>query len=136
MKTLTLPAKMENLETLIEFVLAESDQLHFDSMLQNRIRLATEEVLANVISYAYPDQIGDVSISTERTTGRDGIRVEISDSGIPFDPLGKPEPDLSIPLEKRQLGGLGIFLVKEIANDVSYHRKDGKNILTFTKYGD
>ena len=54
MKTLTLPAKMENLETLIEFVLAESDQLHFDSMLQRRIRLATEEVLANVISYAYP----------------------------------------------------------------------------------
>ena len=123
---------MENLETLIEFVLADAG--HFDRNLQNKVRLAAEEVLVNVISYAYPDQSGDVTITTEHTIGRVGLQVEISDSGAPFDPLEKPDPDIDVPLEKREVGGLGIFLVKEIADNVSYRRKDGRNILTFIKY--
>lgn len=134
MKSLTLPAKMENLERLIDFVLSEAEQLEFDQKLQNKLRLATEELLVNVISYAYPEQDGEVTISTDRVSGPDGLRVEISDTGVPFDPLDKQAPDLNVPVEKRQIGGLGIFLVREIANDVSYHRANGRNILTFVKY--
>lgn len=134
MKSLTLPAKMENLERLIDFVLSEAEQLGFDQKLQNKLRLAAEEVLVNVISYAYPEQDGEVTISTDRVSGPDGLRVEISDAGVPFDPLDKPAPDLNVPVEKRQIGGLGIFLLREIANDVFYRRANGRNVLTFVKY--
>lgn len=134
MKTLTLPAKMENLETLIGFVLSTAEQLNFDQKMQNQLRLATEEILVNVISYAYPGQNGEVTVSTDQTSGREGLRVEISDTGIPFDPLSKPAPDLTVPIKDRQIGGLGIFLLREIMSEVSYRRENGRNILTFIKY--
>jgi anti-sigma regulatory factor (Ser/Thr protein kinase) len=134
MKTLTLPAKMGNLETLIGFVLSAAEQLNFDPKLQNQLRLATEEILVNVISYAYPGQNGDVTLSTDQTSGREGVRVEIIDAGTPFDPLSKPAPDLTVPIKDRQIGGLGIFLLREIMSEVSYRRENGRNILTFIKY--
>ena len=134
MKTLNLPAKMENLERLIQFVLSAAEELDFDMKLQNKLRLAAEEVLVNVISYAYPDRNGEVTVSTEQTAGRKGLHVEVSDAGIPFDPLAKPKPDLNVSVDERQIGGLGIFLVKELMDEVSYRRDNGRNILTFVKY--
>ncbi len=134
MKTLTLPAKMENLENLLEFIVVAAAGLEFDQKLQNKLRLAAEEVLVNVISYAYPEQDGEVTVSTDRTPVRKGLRVEVSDSGIPFDPLAKPAPDLDVPVDERKIGGLGIFLVRELMDEVSYRHENGENILTFVKY--
>lgn len=134
MKTLILPAKMENLEILIGFVLSAAEQLHFNLKLKNQLRLATEEILVNVISYAYPGRDGEVTVSTDRTSGREGLHVEIIDEGIPFDPLSKPAPDLTVPIKERQIGGLGIYLLREMMSEVSYRRENGKNILMFIKY--
>jgi len=125
---------MEHLETLIGFVLSAAEQLNFDRKVQNQVRLATEEILVNVISYAYPGQNGEVTVSADQTSGREGLRVEISDAGTPFNPLSKPTPDLTIPIKDRQIGGLGIFLLRETMNEVSYRRENGRNILTFIKY--
>lgn len=134
MNTLILPATMGNLEALIEFVLSAATELHFDAKAQAKLRLAAEEILVNVISYAYPGGTGDISILTESTVGREGLRVNISDTGIPFDPLSQPSPDLNVPVQDRKVGGLGIFLLREIMDHVAYRRENGRNILTFTKF--
>ena len=134
MKTLTLPAKMENLKALIDFVVADAEQLHFARDSQSKLRLATEEVLVNIISYAYPEQSGDVTVSTDRIPENAGLRVEISDAGVPFDPLSIPAPDIHVPVEKRHIGGLGIFLLRENMSDVTYRRINGRNTLSFAKY--
>ncbi len=134
MKTLTLPAKLENLETLIDFVLSAADPLGFDQKLKYKLRLAAEEMIVNVISYAYPGTSGEVTVATDIIPEKDGISVEISDSGIPFNPLEKEAPDLTVPVKDRKIGGLGIFLLKEIMSEVSYRRENGRNILTFIKY--
>ncbi len=134
MKTLTLPAKLENLETLIDFVLSAAEPLGFDQKLKYKLRLAAEEMIVNVISYAYPGTSGEVTVATDIITEKDGISVEISDSGIPFNPLEKEDPDLTVPVKDRKIGGLGIFLLKEIMSEVSYRRENGRNILTFVKY--
>jgi len=134
MRSLTLPAKLENLEQLLDFVMTAAAELDFDAKLKNKLRLAAEEVIVNVISYAYPDRDGEVMIATEQTPQRDGLRIEVSDAGIEFDPLTKPAPDLTVSVDERKIGGLGIFLVKELMDTVSYRRENGKNILAFTKH--
>ena len=126
---------MENLKALIDVVVAEAEQLHFARDSQSKLRLATEEVLVNIISYAYPEQSGDVTVSTDRIPENAGLRVEISDAGVPFDPLSIPTPDVHVPIEKRHIGGLGIFLLRENMSDVTYRRINGRNTLSFVKYG-
>lgn len=125
---------MENLDALIDFILAEAAQVGFVQKIMGKIRLAAEEVLVNVINYAYPQVIGEVTVTVEETTDKKGLRIEIMDTGIPFDPLAKPAPDLSVPVKQRQIGGLGIYLVKEVMDSVNYKREQGKNILTLIKY--
>ena len=134
MKTLTLPAILTNLEIFIDFVLKESEQMHFDKNLQAKLRLATEEIIVNIISYAYPDREGDITVSVGHVLKPSGLLVEISDQGTPFNPLSKTSPDLTVPIKDRQIGGLGIYLLKELMDDVRYRYEAGRNVLTFTKY--
>ncbi len=135
MKALTLPATLKNLEIFIDFVLKESEQLHFDKNLQTALRLATEEIIVNVISYAYPGGEGDITVTTGCVLEpRSGLLVEISDHGTPFNPLSKPAPDLTVPIQERTIGGLGIYLLKELMDEVHYRYDAGRNVLSFIKY--
>ena len=96
------------------------------------INLALEEAVSNVMLYAYPqDKGGTVLIEAERTA--DGIEFVISDSGIPFDPTERKEADITLSAEEREIGGLGIHLVRQIMDSIEYERKDGRNILTLKK---
>lgn len=95
--------------------------------------LATEEVLMNIITHAYPGGRGDVRIAVEPQTAPRGLRLIVADDGIAFDPLAAPEPDLTIPLEERPIGGLGILLVKRMMDRVAYERRGGENRLTLEK---
>ena len=123
---------MENLETLIEFILAEAERLHFDAKSQNMIRLAAEEILVNVISYAYSGADGTVEIGCEPAK-EGGMTIEVTDKGVPFDPLALPEPDTTLPMEERGIGGLGIFMTRKVMDRVAYRRENDRNILTMYK---
>jgi serine/threonine-protein kinase RsbW len=134
MKNLILPAVMENLDALIDFFIDGAKSVGFDGGAINKINLACEEALVNVINYAYQGKTGDIEVTLTPVTDGNGIVFGIIDSGIEFNPLHKAEPDINAPIEERPIGGLGIFLVRKIMDNVEYRRDAGKNILTMTKY--
>ena len=122
---------MDNLEKGIDFILAGIDDAGIDKKMLFQLRLACEEVIVNIINYAYPDSKGSMEISYDINDNE--LVIVISDSGVPFNPIKKEEPDLNIPLEERKIGGLGIFLVRNIMDQVEYQRDNGRNILTMRK---
>jgi len=130
--SIVLAAKMESLDKAVDFIVKGASKLKFSDKDISQIRLAAEEIVVNIINYAYPEKAGDMRISY-RTEDNNTLVVEIVDSGIAFNPLSLPEPDVNAPLDKRKIGGLGVYLVKKIMDDVNYERKDGRNILVFTK---
>jgi anti-sigma regulatory factor (Ser/Thr protein kinase) len=132
MQNLVLPAKLENLEAMLKFIVDQAKVLGFDEKKIFQIQLAAEEALVNVINYAYPGKNGEIKISLMPKTN-EALEIEIADRGIPFDPLSLPEPDICTPLEERKIGGLGVFLFRKIMDEVRYKRRDGQNILSLVK---
>ena len=88
----------------------------------------------NVASYAYGDQKGDAIIRLEEEKDPSGISIVLVDEGMPYDPLAKADPDVTASADQRQIGGLGIFLVKKNMDDISYKRDGNKNVFRMTKY--
>jgi len=104
-----------------------------DVKLLHPVELSLEEVLVNVISYAYPEEEkGSIEVDCSWDS-RQGITIQVKDSGIAFDPLDKPDPDINLSLDERGIGGMGIFLTKTMMDRVTYERRGGKNILTMGK---
>ncbi len=99
-----------------------------DNSLINKINICSEEIFVNIASYAYPEKEGMVEVSINKAGNE--IILKFEDFGISYNPLEKPDPDITLSLEERQLGGLGIFMVKEMAENVIYERKNDKNIIT------
>ncbi|HCJ66311.1 MAG TPA: ATP-binding protein [Elusimicrobia bacterium] len=130
----TFVAKMENLELMINFILVHARKQGFDEKMLGQIHLVAEEALVNVVNYGYPGKTGDIEIACGPAEDKQGILIEIVDSGIPFNPLEKPEPDINLPLEERGIGGLGIFMIKKIMDKVTYKRENDKNFLSLVKY--
>ncbi len=128
MKEISLEAKVENLDEVIAFIDAELEGADCPMKKQMQIDVAVEEIFVNIASYAYGDGTGDATISMEI----DGSTATITfvDSGMEYDPLKKEDPDVTLSAEERQIGGLGIFIVKKSMDDVKYRYEDGKNILT------
>jgi anti-sigma regulatory factor (Ser/Thr protein kinase) len=87
-----------------------------------------DEVITNIINYAYPDD-GEHVFELDINKKEERICIKLSDNGIAFDPLGKDDPDVESSLEERQIGGLGIFIVKQLSETVKYSRVDDKNLL-------
>lgn len=126
--SLVMRNDIQQIPTLSEWV----ESLGVPDALNMTINLALEEAVSNVMLYAYPDSdSGRVLVEAEKKA--DSITFTITDSGIAFDPTKRSEPDINLPAEERQIGGLGIHLVKQIMDEVKYERKDGKNILTLVK---
>ena len=124
--SLVMRNDIQQIPTLAEWV----DMIGLPEELNMPINLALEEAVSNVMLYAYPGKSGQVLVECTKT---DKLVFTITDSGIPFDPTQQEEPDVTQSAEERPIGGLGIFLVKQIMNEVHYERKDGKNILTLVK---
>ncbi len=97
-----------------------------------KINLIVDELISNIVSYAYQDD-GEHDIEIELGLADNRLSLAITDDGVPFDPSAKDLPDTAVPLEARPLGGLGIHLVKKIADDLSYQRRAGKNVVTVVK---
>ena len=129
-RKLVIEADAGNLNEVINFIHSELNQNNCPPELFNHIELAVEEIFINIAKYAYSPQKGDVAISI--TTG-DEIQLRFEDSGMPYNPLEQADPDLNIPLMERDLGGLGIYLFRNVMDEIRYSRIDGKNILTVVK---
>ena len=122
-------AKIEHLERLIAFVAGHAKMAGFTVNRINEIELAAEEVLVNIFQYAYPGTDGDVGIECRI---EDDVRLVlvISDNGTPFNILEVPDPDVTADISDREIGGLGVFFVKEMVDEARYRRKGNSNILT------
>jgi sigma-B regulation protein RsbU (phosphoserine phosphatase) len=128
---ITLKATFENVEKAIDFISDKSEELPFDVKEKNKIKIAMDEIMSNVVQYAYQGSEGDVTIKAD--PGDDDFTITVIDSGIKYNPLGKEDPDTTLSAEEREVGGYGIFLVKKIMDEIEYEYKDGKNILTMKK---
>lgn len=131
-KAITLTNNVQEVPRLNAFVDEVCEEHGCDMETTMRMNLAIEEAVVNVIDYAYPtDTVGSVDIKV--TTDDNHMEFVISDSGTPFDPTKKEDVDISLPVEERRIGGLGIHLVKQLMDKISYERKDGRNVLTLIK---
>lgn len=130
MAMICVDAVKENLENVTEFVTGQLGE-KADGKFRFEVELICEEVFINICNYAYGENIGKAEI--EVSTLSDGIVIKFIDSGKEFNPLKKADPDINAPLEERNIGGLGIFMTKNLSDTLSYERTNGKNILTITK---
>ena len=130
---LILHNDIQQIPQLAEFVEAVADLAHLDVGLTMSLNLALEEAVSNVIMYAYPKG-SDGLVELEAIIRKDSMQFILSDNGTPFDPTAAPEADITLDVEDRPIGGLGIFLVRNIMDEVKYTRSDdGKNILSMIK---
>jgi serine/threonine-protein kinase RsbW/sigma-B regulation protein RsbU (phosphoserine phosphatase) len=98
----------------------------------DRFRIALDEVLNNIVTHAYPGG-GENVIEIFWNLSEGILTLEVTDEGVAFDPLARPAPDTTLPLEERDIGGLGIHIVRTLMDEVLYERREGRNILTMIK---
>ena len=124
----TFTAKLEQIPAIVDFVseIAESVGTHPKRIMH--LQLAVEEATANVCNYAYKIPPGEIQFSVSREAGR--LVVRILDEGVPFDPLTLEAPDLKAEIEERPIGGLGVYLMRRVMDEVHYFREGKHNILT------
>lgn len=115
---------------IIEYLMASPDMPEKDDLLF-KIRLSIEEVIENIVQYAYENGSGYLEVSTDREGNV--LVICFADAGRPFDPLAKPDPDITLSVEERPIGGLGIFLCKQLMDEMYYEYKDQRNVLTMKK---
>jgi len=128
MSSMQLPARIESMELLVQFISDNARKLGFSGKRVKEIELAAEEALVNIINYAYPDHQGDIKVTCAHHLSK-AFLIEIEDTGIAFDMLSLKDPDISACISDREIGGLGVFLIRKLMDEVHYHRKNGKNIL-------
>lgn len=126
-------AAAENLPGVLEFVENCLEEMGCQPKVQMQIQMAVEEIFVNIAHYAYQPKSGMAKICVESREQPPVAVIIFSDQGIPYDPLARKAPDVTLSAEEREIGGLGIHLVKKTMDDVSYMYKDGHNILTLKK---
>ena len=133
MKEITLAATLENLPSVQAFIEGELESCGCPMRAMMQISVAVEEIYVNIAHYAYHPSVGEATVRC--AVGGEPLQVTIQflDSGKPFDPLKKRDADITLSAEEREIGGLGILMVKKSMDDVQYQYKDGCNILTLKK---
>lgn len=131
--TLRGPASLEKLKDFQAFVLGWAKDFGLPAEVGGKLELVMEELAVNVINYAYPDGRGDLEIQCllDENGGKRRFCVKLKDWGAPFDPLNRDTPDTEQDIEERPVGGLGIFLVREMSDSLDYEREGDANVLTF-----
>ncbi len=138
MREITLDATRENLAAVFTFLQEALTECGASKKVIRQIKLCVEEIYINIVNYAYTPAVGQARITFDSSGSPGGsppLRAIISfiDSGKPYDPLAKEDPDIGLDLDDTPIGGLGIFLVKETMDDVRYEYTDGQNIFTMEK---
>ena len=117
---------------IIDYLMSSPD-IPQDEALQFKIRLSIEEAVENVVRYAYAGGMGWIEVGTELDPEGVMLTIELKDAGVPFNPLEKADPDVTLSAEDREIGGLGIFLCKQLMDRIEYRYEDGCNVLTMSK---
>ena len=133
MKELTIAATVEHIETVTEFVNAQLEALGCSMKAQMQIDIAIDELFGNIAHYAYNPDVGSATVQVEVVEEPLAVVITFIDGGVPYDPLATADPDITLSAEERQLGGLGIYMVKKSMDEITYEYKDGKNILSIKK---
>ena len=133
MKELTIAATVENIESVTDFVNEQLEALDCPMKAQMQIDIAIDEIFSNIAHYAYNPEIGQATVRVEVLEDPLAVTITFIDNGVPYDPLAKADPDTTLSAEEREIGGLGIYMVKKSMDDITYEYKDGQNILTIKK---
>ena len=132
-KEITVMADVKNLEAVTAFVDEGLEQFDCSPRIQMQLDIAVDELFSNIAYYAYQPGTGTVTVRLEITEEPVSVMLTFIDGGIPYDPLSHTDPDTTLSAEQRQIGGLGIFMVKKSMDAVSYQYIDGKNVLKIRK---
>ena len=134
MKTeITIDALIENTDEVMDFLNDFLEKLNCPKKAEIQLDIAVEELYVNIAHYAYAPDHGKATIILEADEDAPAVKITFIDSGIPYDPLAKEDPDVTLSAEERQIGGLGIYMVKNTMDDITYEYKDGRNILSIYK---
>ena len=132
-KELTMDAVIENVTPLTEAVDGMLEAMDCPMKVQAQIDIAIDEVFSNIANYAYAPDVGTAVVRIETRREPASITLTFRDWGVRYNPLEKKDPDVSLGLEERQIGGLGIFMVKKSMNKMFYRRRGRQNVLTLFK---
>ena len=124
-------ANLETMPQIMRFI--EDLSAALPPKIAYEIMLVCEEVLINIVNYAYPAGGGQLTLLWENDTQGRELLIVFEDAGIPFNPLEKEEPKFDVPIAERKIGGLGIHMVRSLMDTANYERKDNKNFFTVTK---
>ena len=133
MKEMTIPATVENIEKVTEFVNSQLEDIDCPLKAQMQIDIAIDELFGNIAHYAYNPETGPATVRIEVTEAPISVIITFIDHGVPYDPLKKDDPDITLSTDDREIGGLGIFMVKKTMDEIAYEYKDGQNILRIRK---
>jgi anti-sigma regulatory factor (Ser/Thr protein kinase) len=133
MNKIVVPAKIENLQKVLNFVNQELESVEYDKTSLLQLELSIEEAYVNIANYAYESEDGDVLISCSIDQNPTLVTIQFIDCGIPHNPLDNEDPDIFSKIEDKEIGGLGILLIKENVDFIGYEYQGGKNILTLKK---
>ncbi len=134
MREITVSACLEKLEAVMDFVREQLDGYGCSEKQLMQIEIAVEEIYVNIANYAYSPDVGLAVIRCEVREDPLQIVIQFLDRGRPYNPLNKEDPDTGLGADEREIGGLGIYMVKKSMDGIRYSYEDGKNILTITKF--
>ena len=134
MKNLTVNASEDNLPGILEFIDAQLETVGASPKTQFQIDLAVEELYVNIVHYAYAPDAGNVTIQFDLSGEPPLVEIQFIDEGNPYNPLANPEPDITLTAEDRNIGGLGVMMVKKTMDALAYRFENNKNILTIKKF--
>ena len=133
MKEITLTATLENIEAVTKFVDEQLEELDCPMKAQMQIDIAIDELFSNIARYAYAPNVGEATVRVESSDDPLTVIITFIDKGVPYNPLEKEDPDTTLSADDRQIGGLGIYMVKKSMDDMRYEYKDGQNISSIVK---
>jgi len=133
MKEITALAAIENVEPVTDFVNAELEALDCPMKAMTLIDIVIDELFSNIAHYAYDGGKGYATVRVEVKRDPDSVILTFIDSGKPYDPLAKDDPDVTLSAQERKPGGLGIFITKKLMDGIDYEYVDGHNVLMIRK---
>ena len=126
-------ADVNELQRVLEFVEECVQGIDYPPKAMMQINVSVEEIFVNIAHYAYSDKTGEAVIEVEIGDEPKMITITFIDSGVKYDPLAKPDPDVTLSVKDRQIGGLGIFMTKKFMDELSYEYRDGQNVFAMKK---
>ena len=129
----TFDAVLDQLDDVLAFVDEQLDLIDCPMKSRMQVQIAAEEIFVNIASYAYQPGAGKADILVETAKDPRSVTITFKDRGVPYNPLAKEDPDISLSAEDRPIGGLGIFMTKKSMDEMKYEYRDGQNVLTIRK---